>query len=92
MPALPRSQLCPAQKVVSSWAKGDQGLLFLFIMMVCHALSHIYDFVRFASQLLSPCLHLPPVDNVIWFEPAPSSPPASVGPWLCVTVAVFLFF
>lgn len=29
IPALPRSQLCPAQKVVSSWAKGDQGLLFV---------------------------------------------------------------
>lgn len=29
MPALPRSQLCPAQKVVGSWAKGDQGLLFV---------------------------------------------------------------
>lgn len=29
MPALPRSQLCPAQKVVSSWAKGDQGLLYV---------------------------------------------------------------
>lgn len=61
----PCPNACPTQKGVSSWVKGDQSLLFVIMMMVYRALSHIYGFVRFASQLPSPCLHLPPVDNVI---------------------------
>lgn len=57
--AQPRRWLAPGLKVTRV------SCLFPITMMVCHALLHIYDFVRFASQFLSPCLHLPPVDNVI---------------------------
>lgn len=54
-----RRWLAPGQKVTRV------SCMFRIIMKVCHALPHLYEFVRFASQLLSPCLHLPPVDNVI---------------------------
>lgn len=60
-------------------------------MVVFCTLPPVYDFETFASQLLPSACICPQ-----WTMSSESSqpqvpPPASVGPWLCVTVAVLSF-